>query len=174
MLRSKSNAQLISILVFFSLASDPITAFSSYQIIFSPKRSGIQDSTKLKESAINRPAPNDSFFKSPEDNSRRHYFLMFFHSVPFVAVSKANAEVVEDALAEFGKSLKTQSSSSGYPYSPSPLPSKFSSALDLTKKPKEKISTETDRSPESKTLDEVINDAKKSKKKQIGPLSHGY
>jgi len=155
--------------------SDLITAFSSYQI-FSPKRSGIEGATELNGSVTNRFAPNDNFLKSTEDNlSRRHYLMMFlFHSVPFVAVTKANAEAVEDALAEFGKSLKIQSSSSGYPYSPSPLPSKFSSALDLTKKPKEEISTATDRSPESKTLDEVINDAKKSKMKQIGPLSHGY
>jgi hypothetical protein len=100
----------------------------------------------------------------------------------FVGTEVARSE--EDEFEEFGKSLSMVTS--GYPYTHSPLPSKFSSALDLSsssskdKEQEEEESIEVGRKNEkynglqSKTLDEVLNDAKKLKKSQIGPLSHGY
>jgi hypothetical protein len=118
----------------------------------------------------------------PEDDNRRQLLALFIiNAVPlFVGTEVARSE--EDEFEEFGKSLSK--ATSGYPYTHSPLPSKFSSALDLSssssKDREQEESIEIGKEKEkydglqSKTLDEVLNDAKKSKKSQIGPLSHGY
>lgn len=120
----------------------------------------------------------------PKDENRRKVVSFFIiHAAPiFVGATVASSE--EDALAELGKST-TKATSSGYPYTHSPLPSKLSSALDLSSvhlKQGEKeeaaggkiLNNEADDSVQSKMLDEVINDVIKSRKSQIGPLSHGY
>lgn len=118
----------------------------------------------------------------PEDDNGRQLLAVFIiNAMPlFVGTEVARSE--EDEFEEFGKSLWKVTS--GYPYTHSPLPSKFSSALDLSssssKDREQEESIEVGRKNEkynglqSQTLNEVLNDAKKSKKSQIGPLSHGY
>lgn len=85
----------------------------------------------------------------------------------------------DDPFATFGRSLSNASSQqqqpqqqSNWPISSSPLPPRFSSTLDLNEK--------TQNQPNSNggptsgmSLDDVIQDAVKNRKKQIDPRTHG-
>ena len=108
---------------------------------------------------------------------------MFLCLVTTTAIFPYNNNAIDsnadDLLADFGRSLSTQakeidtvstgSSASNYPYTPSPLPTTSSSALDLSSTPYKKEKNEEQQ--EENTLGEQIK--KLNKEKRIQPRTHG-
>lgn len=176
---SRRNEHLIALLLFFML--HPVAT------IFLPRFHGLSPKFGRLLSLSN------GFFSADgdkhellttmsEDGNRRRLLATFvINAVPlFVVPGVARSET--DEFEEFGKSLSK--ATGGYPYTPSPIPPKSSSALDLSSSSSNdgeremaidlQKQYENFNGSQSKTLDEVINDAKKLRKSQIGPLSHGY
>jgi len=77
----------------------------------------------------------------------------------------------EDALADFGRALQDQGieATGRWPAHPSPLPTKATSAASLTRP----INNTTVETSQFKTLDADLNEASKSKRRQVNPLTHG-
>ena len=105
-----------------------------------------------------------------------------------IASSVSSSPVVavegDDLLDAFGKSLSSSSSennnsftgtTSGYPYSPSPLPTNTKSAEEFALKFGSSIPPNSQEQPGGqKKLDQVLNDARDlQKRRSVDPRSHG-
>ena len=82
----------------------------------------------------------------------------------------------EDPFAAFGRSLSDPSSpsnNSNWPSSPSPLPTKFSSASEFSSNTNMDSTKSIPTMDTGKSLEEAVQDAMKARKRQIDPRTHG-
>ena len=114
---------------------------------------------------------------------RRYVLKTIFYGVSSI-VSPVVATEGDDLLNSFGKSLSSSEyndnssfigTTSGYPYSPSPLPTNSKSAEDFSFKYGTSIPSNSQEQPGGqKKLNQVLNDAKESQKRRsVDPRSHG-